>query len=96
MFGPGVQILTPLHPMDAKKRAGGLEYGAPISIGEDVWVGGGAIICPGVKIGSNDGWVLALPDPEEPITHLWAESGTESEARRIAQEYARRIRQLIR
>ncbi len=50
----------------------------------------------GVKIRNNDGWVLALPDPEEPITHLWAESGTETEARRIAQEYARRIRQLIR
>ena len=50
----------------------------------------------GVKLRSGDGWVLALPDPEEPITHLWAESSTEGEARRLAQEYARRVRQLVR
>jgi mannose-1-phosphate guanylyltransferase/phosphomannomutase len=50
----------------------------------------------GVKLRSGDGWVLALPDPEEPITHLWAESSTEGEARRLVQEYARRVRQLVR
>lgn len=50
----------------------------------------------GVKLRSGDGWVLALPDPEEPITHLWAESSTDSEARRLVQEYARRVRQLVR
>ena len=50
----------------------------------------------GVKLRSGDGWVLALPDPEEPITHLWAESSTDAEARRLVQEYARRIRQLVR
>ncbi|VUD45940.1 Maltose O-acetyltransferase [Thalassocella blandensis] len=56
LFGPNVQILTALHPMDATTRRSGLEYGAPISIGNDVWVGGGAIICPGVTIG--DGAVI--------------------------------------
>jgi len=50
----------------------------------------------GVKLRSGDGWVLALPDPEEPVTHLWAESTTEIEARRLVQEYARRVRQLVR
>lgn len=50
----------------------------------------------GVRVRHNDGWVLALPDPEEPLTHLWAESSTESDARRLAQEYARRVRQLTR
>ncbi len=50
----------------------------------------------GVKVRHGDGWLLALPDPEEPITHLWAESSTEAEARRLSQEYARRIRQLVR
>jgi mannose-1-phosphate guanylyltransferase/phosphomannomutase len=50
----------------------------------------------GVKMRYTDGWMLALPDPEEPVTHLWAESSTEVEARRIVQEYARRIRQLVR
>lgn len=50
----------------------------------------------GVKLRSGDGWVLALPDPEEPVTHLWAESTTDGEARRLVQEYARRVRQLVR
>jgi maltose O-acetyltransferase len=53
MFGPAVQVLTPMHPMDAAERARGLEYAKPISIGADVWVGGGAIICPGVTIGDR-------------------------------------------
>ena len=49
MFGPGVQILTPMHPMNAAQRRG-REYG---KIGADVWVGGGALILPGVRIGSR-------------------------------------------
>jgi phosphomannomutase len=44
----------------------------------------------------EDGWVLALPDPEEPLTRVWAEASTEPEARRLAQDYGRRIRQLVR
>lgn len=52
LFGPGVQILTALHPLDAALRRR-QEYGKPVEIGSDVWVGGGAIICPGVRIGSG-------------------------------------------
>ena len=52
LFGPSVQILTPMHPLDAELRRKS-EYGKPIEIGSDVWVGGGAIICPGVRIGSR-------------------------------------------
>ncbi len=52
MFGPAVQIYTPLHPMNAGLRRG-QEYGKPVEIGSDVWVGGGAIILPGVTIGSR-------------------------------------------
>lgn len=52
LFGPGVQILTPLHPMDAIERRT-REYGAPITIGSDVWVGGGALILAGVRIGDR-------------------------------------------
>jgi maltose O-acetyltransferase len=51
-FGPGVQILTPLHPLDAALRRRE-EYGSPVDIGEDVWVGGGALILPGVRIGAR-------------------------------------------
>ncbi len=50
----------------------------------------------GVKVRHGDDWALALPDPEEPLTHIWAEAGSDVEARRLAQEYARRIRQLLR
>ncbi len=52
LFGPAVQILTPLHPMDAALRRRE-EFGRPVEIGSDVWVGGGAIILPGVRIGSR-------------------------------------------
>ena len=53
MFGPAVQVLTPMHPMDAAERRKGLEFAKPITIGADVWVGGAAIICPGVTIGDE-------------------------------------------
>lgn len=50
--GPRVQLLTPLHPMDdLEARRAGWESAAPITIGDDVWLGGGVIVCPGVTIG---------------------------------------------
>ena len=52
LFGPAVQIYTPLHPMEAALRRR-QEYGRPVTIGTDVWVGGGAIILPGVTIGDR-------------------------------------------
>ncbi|MGT2960218.1 sugar O-acetyltransferase [Streptococcus caballi] len=53
MLGPNCQLLTPLHPLDAIERISGLEYGAPITIGNNVWLGGGATILPGVTLGDN-------------------------------------------
>ena len=52
MFGPAVQIYTPMHPLDAGMRRE-REFGKPVTIGSDVWVGGGAIILPGTAIGSG-------------------------------------------
>jgi maltose O-acetyltransferase len=52
LFGPAVQIYTATHPLNAELRRK-QEFAKPIEIGSDVWVGGGAIICPGVKIGSR-------------------------------------------
>jgi maltose O-acetyltransferase len=52
LVGPAVQILTPMHPLKAALRRR-QEYGKPINIGSDVWVGGGALILPGVTIGSR-------------------------------------------
>src|SRR5690242_19572422 len=52
LFGPAVQIYTPMHPLDAGLRRRE-EYGKPVDIGDDVWVCGGAIILPGVRIGSR-------------------------------------------
>jgi maltose O-acetyltransferase len=53
LIGPAVQIYTAMHPMNWKERASGVEFAKAISIGSDTWVGGGAIICPGVTVGSR-------------------------------------------
>jgi mannose-1-phosphate guanylyltransferase/phosphomannomutase len=50
----------------------------------------------GVRVRHDEGWVLALPDPEEPLTRIWAEADSDADARRLVQEYSRRIRQLQR
>jgi maltose O-acetyltransferase len=56
MIGPGVHIYTATHPLDATERSTGLEYGKPVTIGDDVWLGGRAVINPGVTVG--DGSVI--------------------------------------
>ncbi|MGK9065029.1 sugar O-acetyltransferase [Stutzerimonas chloritidismutans] len=55
-IGPAVQIYAADHPRDAEGRRSGLEFGRPVLIGEHVWIGGGAIILPGVTVG--DGAVI--------------------------------------
>ena len=52
-IGPGVQILTADHPRDPATRRSGVEFGRPISIGQNVWIGGGALILPGVTVGDD-------------------------------------------
>ena len=52
LFGPAVQIYTATHPLEAELRRS-REFGKPVTIGSDVWVGGAAIILPGVTIGSR-------------------------------------------
>ena len=52
LVGPAVQIYTPMHPLDAAQRRR-QEFGKPVEIGSDVWIGGGAIVLPGVRIGSR-------------------------------------------
>jgi maltose O-acetyltransferase len=52
-IGPGVQILAADHPRDPATRATGLEFGRPVRIGRNCWIGGGAIILPGVTIGDD-------------------------------------------
>lgn len=52
-MGPAVQVYTAAHPLEADVRRSGLEYARPIRIGHDVWIGGGAIILPGVTIGDR-------------------------------------------
>jgi len=53
MFGPNVQIYTATHPLEAQARNSGREFAKPITIGKNVWIGGNAVICPGVAIGDN-------------------------------------------
>ncbi|ONF97386.1 sugar O-acetyltransferase [Sphingomonas jeddahensis] len=52
-IGPGVQILTADHPRDSTERASGAEWGRPIHIGRNVWIGGGTIILPGITVGED-------------------------------------------
>jgi mannose-1-phosphate guanylyltransferase / phosphomannomutase len=54
------------------------------------------LLVDGIKVLHKDGWALVFPDTEEPLTHVWAEASTDADARARAQEYARRIRNLLR
>jgi maltose O-acetyltransferase len=53
LLGPGVHLYTATHPLDANERRRGLELAKPIAVGDDAWLGGGAIVLPGVTIGAR-------------------------------------------
>lgn len=53
MFGPNVTVATANHPIDPELRARGLQYNKDVFIGENTWIGAGAVIVPGVRIGKN-------------------------------------------
>lgn len=53
MIAPRVSIYTATHPVDAMERISGAEFGSPVTIGDNVWIGGNAVINPGVTIGDN-------------------------------------------
>lgn len=53
LIGPSVQIYTAMHPNDWQQRATGAEFAKPVTIGDNVWIGGAAVICPGVTIGAR-------------------------------------------
>jgi maltose O-acetyltransferase len=53
MFGPGVQLITATHPVDPAPRRAAIEQALPVTLGAGVWVGAGAIVCPGVTVGEN-------------------------------------------
>jgi maltose O-acetyltransferase len=53
LIAANVQLLTATHSLDAKRRRAWWEYGRPISIADGVWIGGGALVLPGVSIGED-------------------------------------------
>jgi maltose O-acetyltransferase len=53
LLGPCVHVYTATHPIDPDERAAGLEFGDPVAVGDDVWIGGRAVITPGVEIGDE-------------------------------------------
>nr|WP_202603101.1 sugar O-acetyltransferase [Vibrio toranzoniae] len=72
LLGPNVQILTAGHPLDVQGRVeDGVEFGTPINVGDNVWLGGGVIIFPGVNIGKNSvigaGSVVTKDIPENVV-----------------------------
>lgn len=70
-IGPNVQLLTPTHPVDADVRRAKWEAAEPISIGDNVWLGGGVIVLPGITIGENAvvgaGSVVTRPLPSSVV-----------------------------
>ncbi|MGW8064017.1 sugar O-acetyltransferase [Streptomyces ziwulingensis] len=82
-IGPGVQLLTPTHPTEAGPRRDKLEAARPIAIGDNVWLGGGAIVLPGVTIGDDSvigagavvtrdvpAGVVAVGNPARPVRNV--------------------------
>ncbi|WP_276529950.1 sugar O-acetyltransferase [Nocardioides lijunqiniae] len=82
-IGPNVQLLTPTHPLEPGPRRDKWEAAEPITIGDNVWLGGGVIVCPGVSIGANTvvgagsvvtkdlpADVVAVGNPARVIKHL--------------------------
>jgi len=71
MVGPGVHIYTATHPLDADERVAGPEYGKPVTVGDDVWIGGRAVLNPGVTVGDNavvaSGAVVTDDVPEDVV-----------------------------
>jgi maltose O-acetyltransferase len=71
LMGPNVQIYTAYHPVDPAVRLTGVEMAAPIAIGNNIWLGGGVIICPGVTIGNGStigaGSVVTQSIPENVV-----------------------------
>jgi maltose O-acetyltransferase len=53
MMAPGVHIYTATHPLNPTERNSGREFAKPVKIGDNVWIGGRAVICPGVTVGDN-------------------------------------------
>ena len=73
MIGPNCGFYTASHPMDAERRRAGWEYAAPITVGSDVWFGGGVTVLPGVNIPPH---VLAAGNPCRPVRPITQEDGT--------------------
>jgi maltose O-acetyltransferase len=90
-IGPHVQLLTPTHPVDPELRRARWEAAKPITVGDNVWLGGGAVVCPGVTIGANTVVgagavvtrdvppnVVAVGNPARVIKHLVVPTGADS------------------
>ena len=71
MFGPNVQLYAATHPLSPQERLKGEEYGKPISVGDNVWIGGNSVIMPGVSVGKNSvigaGSVVTKDIPENVV-----------------------------
>lgn len=92
-IGPGVQLLTPTHPLEPGPRREGWESAQPITIGRNVWLGGAVMVCPGVTIGDDTvvgagavvtrdlpAGVLAVGNPALVVRPLTAESARDDSA----------------
>jgi mannose-1-phosphate guanylyltransferase/phosphomannomutase len=91
-----VQSLSPVHMVHEVVITPWEQKGTVMRTLVEQTQGRDVDLIDGVKVYHDSGWVLVLPDPEEPVTHIWAEGEDAADARTLTQEYARRIRQMLR
>jgi mannose-1-phosphate guanylyltransferase/phosphomannomutase len=90
-----VQALPPVHITHESVVTPWEQKGVVMRMLIEQLAGRDLVLVDGVKVVEEGGWVLVLPDPEEPLTHIWAEGTSETQARSMAQQYAARLRLLL-
>ncbi|MGH9090250.1 MAG: sugar phosphate nucleotidyltransferase [Acidimicrobiales bacterium] len=91
-----VHALPPVHIAHEAVMTPSEQKGMVMRVLVEQLDGRDLVLVDGVKVPEDDGWALILPDPEDPVTHVWAEGAGEAQARARAQQYAVRLRQLLR
>jgi mannose-1-phosphate guanylyltransferase/phosphomannomutase len=91
-----VHALPPVHIAHESVVTPAEQKGTVMRVLVEQLDGRDLVLVDGVKVPEDDGWALILPDPEDPVTHVWAEGAGEAQARARAQQYAVRLRQLLR
>ncbi len=91
-----VRDLPPVHLAHEAVMTPSEQKGTVMRVLVENLAGRDLTLIDGVKVAEEDGWALVLPDPEDPVTHVWAEAPSDAQARARVQQYGVRLRQLLR